>query len=438
MALALIVCFLLGAIVTIAEPDLTVLSEQIPTIPNRVLIFSVAAGVGAFLMLAMIRSVFGIQLSKLLFIFYPIVLVLALIAPKDFIAAAFDSGGVTTGPITVPFIMALGTGMASFRGDKHSADDSFGLVSLCSIGPILSVLILSICFKPAASTTETVLAEIITTRDAFLQFVYALPAVAKEMLIALAPIVGVFFIFQLFCHPFHRHQILRLGVGAFYTFAGLTLFLTGANVGFMPAGKLIGASIASGTRANLLVPVGMLIGYFVVAAEPAVVVLKKQVEDISSGAISQRAIGLALAIGVAVSVGISMLRVLTGIPLLPILIVGYVISLGISFFVPSLYTSVAFDSGGVASGPMTTTFLLPFAVGACEALGGNLMNDAFGIVAMVAITPLITIQTVGLGATIRRRIQHRKLADRISVYEDSILYYDRPDPVPELSEEVNA
>lgn len=432
--LALVVCFFLGVIVTIAEPDLTVLSEQIPTIPNRVMILAVAGGVGVFLMIAMLRSVFGIQLSKLLLVFYPIVLVLALIAPKDFIAAAFDSGGVTTGPITVPFIMALGTGLASFRGDKHSADDSFGLVSLCSIGPILSVLILSICYRPAAATTETPLAEIVTTKDAFMQFVYALPATAKEMLAALAPIVGVFVILEICCHPFHRHQILRLGVGALYTFVGLTMFLTGANVGFMPAGKLIGASLATGATVPLLVPVGMLIGYFVVAAEPAVVVLKKQVEDISAGAISQKTIGLALAIGVAVSVGISMLRILTGIALLPILIAGYVISLGISFFVPSLYTSVAFDSGGVASGPMTTTFLLPFAVGACEVLGGNVMNDAFGIVAMVAITPLITIQTVGLIANIRRKIMHRKLSDRISVYEDSILYYDCPQPEP--SEEV--
>lgn len=425
LPLPLIICFALGVIITIAEPDLTVLAEQIPSIPNIVLILAVAIGVGLFLVVALLRTALGIPLSRLLLLFYLAVFVLAAFAPADFIPAAFDSGGVTTGPITVPFIMALGIGMVSIRSDKKSSDDSFGLVALCSIGPILSVLILSICYEPSATTTETVIRDIVDTRDAIREFFTAFPHYAKEVLIALLPVVGVFVVFQLIARRYQLHQLLRIGSGFLYTYAGLVMFLTGANVGFMPAGKLIGEEIAGSSYKFLLIPVGMLVGYFIVAAEPAVHVLKKQVEEISSGRITQTSIGIGLSVGVAVSVGIAMLRILTGIPLMWFMIPGYAISLLISFFVPPLYTGVAFDSGGVASGPMTTTFLLPFAVGACTAVGGNLLTDAFGIVAMVAMTPLITIQLIGLYAQIKHRAQRRRTADRLSRVDDGILYYDR-------------
>ena len=425
LLLPVIICFALGVIITIAEPDLTVLAEQIPSIPNMVLILAVAIGVGLFLVVSLLRTAFGIPLSRLLLVFYLVVFVLAAFAPADFIPAAFDSGGVTTGPITVPFIMALGIGMVSIRSDKKSSVDSFGLVALCSIGPILSVLILSICYEPQATTTETVIADIVDTRDAIREFVTAFPHYAKEVMVALVPIVIVFIVFQVITRRHQLHQLLRIGSGFLYTYLGLVLFLTGANVGFMPAGKLIGEEIAGTSYKFLLIPVGMLVGYFIVAAEPAVHVLKKQVEEISSGRITQTAIGIGLSIGVAVSVGIAMLRILTGIPLMWFLIPGYAISLLISFFVPPLYTGVAFDSGGVASGPMTTTFLLPFAVGACEAVGGNLLTDAFGIVAMVAMTPLITIQVIGLYAQMKHRAQRRRRADQLSRIDDGILYYDR-------------
>ncbi|MBQ9121755.1 MAG: DUF1538 domain-containing protein [Clostridia bacterium] len=422
--LPLLVCFVLGILITIAEPDLQVLAEQIPSVPNSTLIWAVAIGVGAFLAIALLRSRKNIPLSYLLLIFYGVIIVLAFFAPGDFIPAAFDSGGVTTGPITVPFIMALGAGIASVGHSKNSSENSFGLVSLCSIGPILSVLLLSIFYNPESETTATVITEITSTREAFLAFTRAIPHYAKEILLALAPIVGVFVLFQLIFRRFHRHQVLKISIGLIYTYFGLVLFLTGANVGFMPAGKLIGATIAGSDAKLLLVPVGMLMGYFVVSAEPAVHSLKKQVEEVTNGAISQKAIGLALSIGVGVSVGISMLRVLTGIPLLPILLVGYVISLVITFFVPPVYTGIAFDSGGVASGPMTTTFILPFAIGACEALGGNIMTDAFGIVAMVAMTPLITIQVLGLSGRIRQRKQRERAHREIIQIENDILYYD--------------
>ena len=229
---------------------------------------------------------------------------------------------------------------------------------------------------------------------------------------------------QLLTHRFKRGQLMRIGAGLLYTYLGLVLFLCGVNVGFMPAGQLIGATIAQGAQQWLLIPIGMLIGYYIVKAEPAVAVLTKQVEEVSNGSISQRAMGLAMSIGVCVSVGLAMVRVLTGLNIFWLLIPGYAISLGLTFLVPDMFTGIAFDSGGVASGPMTATFLLPFAQGACHALGGNMMTDAFGIVAMVAMTPLVTIQVMGLSSVIHHKLARRRLRSRMERVEDAIIYFD--------------
>ena len=424
--LPLAAAFLLGMLITVAEPDLTVLAGQVPAIPNLVLILTVAAGVGLFLVVALLRVTLKVPLSYLLVSFYLGAFVLAILfTPNDFIPVSFDSGGVTTGPITVPFIMALGVGLASVRNDKNATNDSFGLVALCSIGPILSVLILGICYAPdSASYTPPVLAEVATTRDAAREFAAAFPHYAGEVAGAILPICGVFLLFQLFTRRFKRTQLLRIASGLVYTYVGLVLFLTGVNVGFMGAGELIGATIASGDLPFLLIPVGMVMGYFIVAAEPAVHVLVKQVEEVSMGSISQSAMRHGMSIGVAISIGIAMLRVLTGISILWFLIPGYAVSLALTFFVPQLFTGVAFDAGGVASGPMTATFLLPFAMGACEAAGGNLMTDAFGLVALVAMTPLVTIQLLGLAGRVKKRLADDALRAELARVEDRVLYYD--------------
>ena len=424
--LPLAAAFLLGMLITVAEPDLTVLAGQVPAIPNLVLILTVAAGVGLFLVVALLRVTLKVPLSYLLVSFYLGAFVLAILfTPNDFIPVSFDSGGVTTGPITVPFIMALGVGLASVRNDKNATNDSFGLVALCSIGPILSVLILGICYAPdSASYTPPVLAEVATTRDAAREFAAAFPHYAGEVAGAILPICGVFLLFQLFTRRFKRTQLLRIASGLVYTYVGLVLFLTGVNVGFMGAGELIGATIASGDLPFLLIPVGMVMGYFIVAAEPAVHVLVKQVEEVSMGSISQSAMRHGMSIGVAISIGIAMLRVLTGVSILWFLIPGYAVSLALTFFVPQLFTGVAFDAGGVASGPMTATFLLPFAMGACQAWGGNLMTDAFGLVALVAMTPLVAIQLLGLAGRVKKRLADDALRAELARVEDRVLYYD--------------
>ena len=422
--LPLAICCVLGFLITVSEPDLQVLAEQVPTIPNSLLINCVGVGVGAFLGISFIRNRKDIPLRNLLWIFYILIIALSFFAPNEFIPTAFDSGGVTTGPITVPFIMALGAGLAYGKKGKHSGENSFGLVALCSIGPILSVLLLSIFYNPHPSTTPFEISDINTTRQAFVCFANALPGYAKEVAMAFVPIVMVFVIFQLFARRFHFHNIIKMSVGFVYTYIGLVLFLAGANVGFMPAGRLIGSKIAGSSFKEFLIPIGMIMGYFVVFAEPAVHSLKRQVSEITNGAISQRSVALALSIGVSVSVGISMLRILSGISVMPFLIAGYIISLVISFFVPNIYTGIAFDSGGVASGPMTSTFMLPFAMGACEAIGGNVMTDAFGIVAMIAMTPLITIQTLGLYERRQRARSLKRLHAEISQVTDDIIFFE--------------
>lgn len=402
------VAFLLGFIVTISEPDLQVLAGQVPAVPNMTLILSVACGVGAFLVIALLRMLFSMALPPLLVVCYAVVFVLAAFVPKDFLSVAFDSGGVTTGPMTVPFIMALGVGVSAIRSDRHAADDSFGLVALCSVGPILAVMILGMIYNPQnAAYTAPVIQEFGDSREMGLMFLLNFPLYMKEIAMALLPI---FLFFQIFLLKLAKRKVKKILVGFVYTYLGLVLFLTGANAGFMPAGNYLGQVLAGFRFTWILVPIAMVIGYFIVKAEPAVYVLNKQVEEITDGAISAGAMGAGLSVGVAVSLGLAMIRVITGISILWFLIPGYAVALGISFFVPKIYTAIAFDSGGVASGPMTAAFLLPLAQGACTALGGNIVTDAFGVVAMVAMTPLITIQIMGLYARITERKQRKASA----------------------------
>ena len=389
--------FLMGVIITVSEPDLQVLAGQVPSVPNMMLIMTVAVGVGLFLALAIVRIRYKISLSMLLIVCYLALILVSMFVPKEFLAVAFDSGGVTTGPMTVPFIMAMGVGLASVRSDKNAANDSFGLVALSSVGPILAVLILGCFFKPTeAAYTLTDVATVVTTQDVARVFAQGLPLYAREVLLSLVPILWVFLIFQWLTHRYHGLQIKRIIVGFGYTYIGLVLFLCGANVGFAPVGAYLGKELAGLSLRWILIPVGALIGYYIVKAEPAIQVLNHQVEAVTNGAISVKMMNRCMQIGVAASVGLAMLRVLTGISIQWFVIPGYIIALVLSRMVPDIFIGIAFDSGGVASGPMTSTFLLPLSIGVCEALGGNLMTDAFGVVALVALTPLIAIQLMGL------------------------------------------
>lgn len=420
--------FVIGIIVTIAEPDLQILAEQVPAIAqktplgNYLLILTVAIGVGIFLTIGMLRIVFHVPLHLLLIVFYFVAFVLSIFVSPDFWAVSFDSGGVTTGPMTVPFIMSLGVGVASIRGGKGSKNDSFGLVAFSSVGPIIAVLILGIIFDiHDVEYTVEALSSPTDTRGIFFEYLRGFGDYAAEVAIALSPIVAFFILFQIAARVFRKRQIVRIIIGFVYTFVGLAIFLTGANVGFMPVGRLVGQGLAELWGGWLLIPVGMIIGYFVVAAEPAVHVLNKQVERMSAGAISSSAMMKGLCVGVCISIGLAMVRILTGLNIMWVLIPGYVIALVLTFFTPPIFTGIAFDSGGVASGAMVSSFVLPLAIGACSVLDpAAIMTQAFGCVAFVALTPLITIQILGIAY--KRKTS--KIKRNFLTVEDRVLEYE--------------
>lgn len=420
--LMVLVSMLVGIFITMAEPDLQVLAEQVPGIPNMTLIIAVAVGVGVFLVVAMLRMLFRIKLSYLLIALYAFIFILAQFVPREFLSVAFDSGGVTTGPMTVPFIMALGVGVACIRSDSNAENDSFGLVALCSIGPIIAVLVLGIVYGAGAGNyVSTVIPEIADSRELLQLFLSDLPKYLKEVSIALCPILVFFILFQVTKLHLKKNELLKITVGMVYTYLGLVLFLLGVNVGFMPVGNYIGELIGSMENNWIIIPIGMVIGYFIVAAEPAVHVLNRQVLTITAGSIPKKALSISLSIGVSVSVGLAMLRIVTGLPIMYLLIPGYLAAAILTFFSPPLFTAIAFDSGGVASGPMTATFLLPLAIGTCSGVGGNVVIDAFGVVAMVAMTPLITIQILGVFYKRRARAAERAVENAVAIEDDDII-----------------
>ncbi len=416
-----VVCFIMGVLITIAEPDLSVLAAQVSEVINPLaLMLSVGVGVGLFLVLAILKIIFKRDLSMMLMFFYMLMFACAslviLSGNGNFLSLAFDSGGVTTGPITVPFIMALGVGVAATIGGRNASENSFGLIALCSVGPILAVLLLGIAMKgdiPYADPNYEV------NKDFFGNLFKTMGSVSKEVIIALSLIV-VFMIIELIFIKLPKKKLIQIGIGIAYTFVGLVIFLTAVNIGFLPIGYIMGKSIAEFHPA-FIIGFGFVLGFVVVLAEPAVHVLNKQVEEITNGGVSKRAMLLALAIGVGISICLSMIRLVCDFSILFYIIPGYFISLGLSFFVPRMYTAIAFDSGGVASGPLTSSFILPFAIGACITLyegPDKVLNDAFGIVAMVAMTPLITIQLLGFKAVFVKKMKEKTRMKKIISADD--------------------
>ncbi len=421
LGLLLAVCFVLGMLITIAEPDLQVLAQQVSAVMNgTVLVWTVGIGVGAFLLIAILKIVFRKSLSNILMLFYMLLFALALLLAVDekidFLPMAFDSGGVTTGPITVPFIMALGVGISSVLGDRRSQENSFGLVALCSIGPMLAVLVLGL-FSGSGLTYDV--PDYSVSDHIFSAFVHAMGHTAKEVAIALGLIVVFFLICQVAFLRLPKRRLKKIAVGVLFAYVGLVLFLTGVNVGFMPVGYKLGSQLAQGNR-WFLIGFGLVTGVLVVLAEPAIHVLNKQVEGVTGGFVTRKAMITGLCIGVGASIALSMVRIVFDFSLVYYIIPGYFLSLALSLFVPPVYTAIAFDSGGVASGPMTSGFILPLAIGACVSLQGAdaVLRDAFGVVALVAMTPLITIQLLGFRAIVSNRVKEHRAMQRILDADD--------------------
>ena len=421
LLLLLAVCFILGMLITVAEPDLQVLATQVRVVMNgTVLIYAVGIGVGTFLVFAVLRIVFHRRLSNILMLFYMLLFALALLLAvqekENLLPMAFDSGGVTTGPITVPFIMALGVGVAGILGDKHSKENSFGLVSLCSIGPILAVLVLGMF---AGKDLTYQVPDYTVSADIAGSFGHTLWHTSKEVALALGLIVVFFLVCQAAFLKLPGKRLKKIAVGVVFTYIGLVMFLTGVNVGFMPVGYKLGLQLSQ-VNSWILIPFGLMIGVMVVLAEPAIHVLNKQVEDVTGGSVTRSSMITGLCIGVGISIALSMVRIVFDFSIVYYIIPGYFISLALSLFVPPVYTAIAFDSGGVASGPMTSGFILPLAIGACVGVQGEsaVLRDAFGVVALVAMTPLITIQLLGFRALIAEKVRERRAMRRMLGADD--------------------
>ncbi len=396
-----LISLIVGVLITISEPDLHVLAgytgeQKFP------FILAVAAGLGVFLVIAVLRIIFNVKFKYILLGGYGIILILAvvsyLIDPK-FLAIAFDAGGVTTGAMSVPFVMSIGAGIAAISSQSEG-DSGFGLMSICSIGPIISILVMGLAggFENIFYTPHSA-PDFLNSREMGLAFVSAIPGIVKDVLMGLLPILAFFLIYQFFTVRVHKKEMAQIFIGAGYTFTGMVLFLVGVNVGFMPVGSFLGSSFGDmGDLSWIIIPIGIIIGFCMTYAEPAVGVLNKQVEEATSGAIPPKVIPMAMALGVALASGIALLRALTGIAILPFLVVGYIAAVLLAFYCPVLFTTIAFDAGGVASGVMAATFMLPLSIGVCESRGAAdaVMIDAFGTIALIAMAPPISIQVVGL------------------------------------------
>jgi len=421
ISIIILVSFIVGIVITIAEPDLKVLAEQMTAINSSTLIWSVGIGVGIFLSIATARIIYQVNLKYLISFFYFILLFMLLISKKEIIPVAFDSGGVTTGPMSVPFILAMGIGFSNSRRSKESKKDSFGLVSLCSIGPIITVLLLGIILNSDMNYTYNINEETTNFLELLSNYINEIIPVFKDVLVSLLPILGVYLIFSFMSKKAKNKQLHKVMIGLPITLIGLTLFFIGVNVGYLPIAYLIGIKMYNKARL-FLIPLGMIIGFVIVKAEPAVAVLTEQIEKITEGSIKRNIMNNAIAIGVSIAVALSIFRVLTEISIVNFLFIGYIIAMILMIFSPDMFTMVAFDSGGAVTGPMTTSFLLPLIIGICYACNGNVLTDGFGLVALVALSPLITIQILGIIYNQKSKKNHI-----ITTIDESIIDFKRSD-----------
>ncbi|MDL2306731.1 DUF1538 domain-containing protein [Desulfovibrio sp. OttesenSCG-928-C06] len=401
LPLMLSAAFAIGFAITIAEPDVQVLVNQVSNVAGSInktaLLLMIAGGVGIFLVIAMCRVIFQLSLRLLLTFFYAVVFAICYFVDPGFVGVAFDSGGATTGPVTVPFIMALGIGVAGASKKKGGNDDSsFGMVGLASIGPIAAVACMGLFIGELGGGGGSAEAAEVSS-SVFGEFLRLLPHVSYEIFLALLPLLLMFFVFQAILLKLSASQVRRILIGMFYALIGLIIFMLGVNGGFTQAGQSLGLALGAFSPSGaIFIPIGLVFGAVVVCAEPAVWVLTQQVEEVSGGYIKRSIMLAALCISIALAVGLGMFRVVSGVSIWWTLIPGYLLALGLTRVCPPLFTAIAFDSGGVASGPMSTTFVLSLTLGASVALGGNPITDAFGMVAMIAMAPLITIQLLGL------------------------------------------
>ena len=412
--LILLISLIVGIVITISEPDLTVFANELTSIPTVLIVLAASMGIGLYLMIGVFRIIKKVSYRKIITISLLIILGLLYFVPLDFVSVAFDSGAVTTGAMGVPMIIAFGYGITKYRGDIESKSDSFGLCGMASLGPIIVILILGLFFH-VDNYFDTSL--FVNTLGLTNRFVSKFVSSFRDVLICIMPIVGVFVVSQIVDKHLPKNILIKICVGFILSILGLTLFLTGVSAGFIEMGYRIGSIFTSSSYRYLLIPIGMLIGYIIINVEPSVKILNKHISNLTGGSVSEKIVSLCLSIGVCLAIGISLCRIFLSIPMIYVIVPGYFLAGLLMYYTPKMFTTIAFDSGGAASGTMTTSFLLPICIGACEMMGGSILTDAFGVGALVSLAPIITIQIVGI-------IYQRKMEKKDNiVFDEEIIDY---------------
>jgi len=416
LPLIFIVLFIFGFVVTVAEPDLSLLANQVASIPNTTLIIGISVGVGLFLLLAVVRILFHWPLGRVLAVIYPLAFIIAIFS-SEYIAVAIDAAAVTTGPVTVPFLLAIGGGFAAVSNSRNAEDDNFGISSICSVGPIITVLILGMFHNSADTSYLPQQNTVVTSFQQLLKlFGHGLQETFIDVIIIILPIVIIFLIFQIIKLKLSHSELIKIAIGLAYLLVGLTIFLAGVNKGFMPAATALGEEIGNLSYNWIVIPLAFAIGACALLAEPTAYVLAKQVVNITNGAIPRRIMLFGMATGVGIAMSLAMVRILTGISIWWILLPGYAMSLSLTFLVPSIFVGIGFDAGEVATGAMSAAFVLPFAIGVGSSVPGiNIISESFGIVGLATMLPPIVVQTIGL-------IYSRKLKKAKRIADESVKY----------------
>ncbi|NLL00174.1 MAG: DUF1538 domain-containing protein, partial [Clostridiales bacterium] len=415
--IAILSC-LLGFLITVAEPDLLILGDQVEgasggSLGSSIIVYMVSLGVGVMVSLGVFRLLRDRPLNKFMAITYGIILVLAFLVSEEFLAIAFDASGATTGALTTPFVLALSLGLSNVKGGKNAEENSFGLVGIMSSGPILAVMLLSIISRQKNIQGDA--GEYIFQEGVLGPILEAIPHLFIESLIALLPITILFFIFNFARFRIKKGEIVGIIKGLTFTLLGLVIFLTAVNSGFMDMGRVLGMEIAKMNK-GLLIGIGFVLGLIVVLVEPAVHVLGEQIEEVTGGHIPVNLIRMTLSLGVGTAIALSMVRIVVPeVKLWYFLLPGFAIAILLSFKSNPIFVGIAYDAGGVASGPMTATFVLAFAQGAATSIEtANVLVDGFGVIAMVAMAPVLSIMILG---TI---FQRKKVVDLHPTSEDTV------------------
>ena len=390
-------------LVAVAEPNLLILGKQVEEnvagLSSITLLLISSVGLAVAITLSLIRSIFQVPFKLIIFIVYALIFVLSIFASELYVSIALDAGGAITGPLTVPFIISFGVGSASVRGDIKAHDDNFGYTGLGVAAPVLMVLIYAVFVRLIKGTTISPIenpVEVVSQLSSSASLLQLLPSTLMSVFISILPVIAVFLVFQFCMLHLPPEALRRIIMGFIYSYIGLCLFFLGTNTAFIPVAETLGSKIATLSFNWIAIPIAFVMGGAVVCSEPSAHALMKEVEEVSEGNIRASLMLFSLAIGTSFFVALALVRIFFELSIWAIIIPSYIVIFFLLLFSPSLFSAIAFDSGSVASGPISSAFVLPMAMGFSAKFSQTSSTNAFGLIAMTSLAPLITIQILGI------------------------------------------